>query len=154
MPYVKDKDRMVIKDNIAKFRQVLEPYGASLIAVSKTHSVPRIKEAYDAGQRAFGENRVQELLSKQPLLPSDVEWHLIGTLQRNKVKYIAPFISLIQSVDSLKLLEEINRQAEKQQRVIRCLLQVHIASEDTKFGLDFSELQALIQSVMYRHSPM
>ncbi len=137
---------MGIKNNIEKFRLALKPYGASLIAVSKTHSVAKIKEAYDAGQRAFGENRVQELLSKQPLLPPDIEWHLIGTLQRNKVKYITPFITFIQSVDSLKLLEEINRQGEKQQRVIRCLLQVHIAREETKFGLDFNELHELVQA--------
>lgn len=137
---------MGIKNNIEKFRLALKPYDATLIAVSKTHSPDKIKEAYDAGQRAFGENRVQELLSKQPLLPSDIEWHLIGTLQRNKVKYITPFISLIQSVDSLKLLKEINLQAEKQQRAIRCLLQVHIAAEETKFGLDFRELQEIIQS--------
>lgn len=137
---------MGIKNNIEKFRMVLKPFGASLIAVSKTHPVEKIKEAYDAGQRAFGENRVQELQAKQPLLPADLEWHLIGHLQRNKVKYIASFVSLIHSVDSLQLLEEINRQAEKQQRVIHCLLQVYIAREETKFGLDFKELQELIQS--------
>jgi pyridoxal phosphate enzyme (YggS family) len=137
---------MGIKNNIEKFRAALKPFGASLIAVSKTHPIEKIKEAYDAGQRAFGENRVQELQSKQPLLPADLEWHLIGHLQRNKVKYIAPFVSLIHSVDSLKLLEEINKQAEKHHRVIHCLLQVYIAREETKFGLDFRELQELIQS--------
>ena len=143
---MKVKDRMGIKNNIEKFRLQLKPYRASLIAVSKTHSVAKIQEAYDAGQRAFGENRVQELLAKQPLLPPDIEWHLIGHLQRNKVKAIVPFVSLIHSIDSLKLLEEINTQASKQQRLVRCLLQVYIAQEETKFGLDFKELYELIQS--------
>ncbi len=137
---------MGIKNNIEKFRQGLKPFDASLIAVSKTHPVAKIKEAYEAGQRAFGENKVQELISKQPLLPTDIEWHLIGHLQRNKVKYIAPFITLVHAVDSLNLLEEINKQGRKHARTIRCLLQVYIAREETKFGLDFKELYEVIQA--------
>lgn len=137
---------MGIKNNIEKFRVELKPYSARLIVVSKTHSTERIREAYQIGQRIFAENKVQEMVEKQPQLPEDTEWHLIGHLQRNKVKHLAPFVSLIHSVDGLKLLEEINKQGQKQQRVIQCLLQVYIASEETKFGLDFSELQHLIQS--------
>ncbi len=137
---------MVIKNNIAKFSALLQPYGARLIAVSKTHPVEAIREAYDAGQRVFGENKVQELADKQPKLPSDVEWHLIGHLQRNKVKYIAPFVSLIHAVDSLRLLEEINKQGERCGRVIHCLLQVYIATEDTKFGLTPSEVRELLST--------
>jgi pyridoxal phosphate enzyme (YggS family) len=137
---------MVIKNNIAKFSALLEPYGARLIAVTKTHPAEAIREAYDAGQRMFGENKVQELVDKQSKLPADVEWHLIGHLQRNKVKYIAPFISLIHAVDSLRLLEEINKQGERYGRVIHCLLQVYIATEDTKFGLDPSEVRGLLSS--------
>jgi pyridoxal phosphate enzyme (YggS family) len=137
---------MGIKDNIEKFRRELQPFGAQLIAVTKTHPPEKIQEAYDAGQRIFGENRVQELVEKNPHLPPDIEWHLIGHLQRNKVKYIAPFVGFIQSVDSVKLLEEINKQGEKCGRVIRCLLQIHIAQEDTKFGLDSEELEGLLAS--------
>jgi len=105
-----------------------------------------VQQAYDAGQRLFGENLVQELVEKQETLPKDIQWHLIGHLQSNKVKYIAPFISMIQSVDSLKLLEEINKHAEKNKRVIDCLIQVHIADEETKFGLDFDEVIELLRS--------
>lgn len=137
---------MVIKNNIAKFSALLEPYHARLIAVSKTHPVDKIQEAYDAGQRLFGENKVQELVDKQAKLPSDIAWHLIGHLQRNKVKYIAPFVSLIHSVDSLRLLEEINKQGQKLDRKIHCLLQVFIATEETKFGLDAKEVHDLIFS--------
>ncbi len=137
---------MGIKNNIEKFQLELKPYAARLIAVSKTHSTERIREAYQTGQRIFGENKVQELVEKQPQLPLDTAWHLIGHLQRNKVKPIAPFVSLIHSVDSMKLLEEINKQGQNHQRVIHCLLQVYIASEETKFGLSFSELQQFIQS--------
>ncbi len=137
---------MGIKNNIEKFRSELKPVKVKLIAVSKTHPVDRIKEAYESGQRIFGENKVQELTEKQPQLPTDIEWHLIGHLQRNKVKYIAPFVSLIHSVDSLKLLEEINKQGGKLNRVIHCLLQVYIAKEETKFGLDVSELEELVRS--------
>src|SRR6185295_262699 len=137
---------MGIKDNIAKFREELKLHNAKLIAVSKTHPVDKIREAYAAGQRIFGENKVQELTEKAPQLPAEIEWHLIGHLQRNKVKYIAPFVSLIHSVDSQKLLYEINQQGKKNGRVLRCLLQVFIAKEETKFGLDQDELTQIIQS--------
>ena len=135
----------MIKDRLHNIRQVI-PKNVTLVAVSKTHPVEKIQEAYAAGQRIFGENRVQELIQKQPHLPSDIEWHLIGHLQSNKVKHIAPFISLIHSVDSFKLLEEINRQAEKNDRKINCLLQIHIAKEETKFGLSFEEAENLLFS--------
>jgi hypothetical protein len=137
---------MGIQNNIAKFHALLAPYGARLICVSKTHPVGKIQEAYEAGQRLFGENKVQEMVDKQSGLPADVEWHLIGHLQRNKVKYIAPFVALIHAVDSLRLLEEINKQGEKCGRIIPCLLQVYIASEETKFGLDPSEVRQLMNS--------
>jgi PLP dependent protein len=136
---------MNIKNNINYLRQNL-PAGCKLIAVSKTQSIERIKEAYDAGQRLFGENKVQELVPKYEALPKDIEWHMIGHLQTNKVKYIAPFVHFIQSVDSFKLLQEINKQAEKHNRVIPCLLQVFIAAEDTKFGFSEQEILAIIQS--------
>ena len=137
---------MVIKNNIAAFTALLAPYGARLVAVSKTHPVDKIKEAYACGQRLFGENKVQEMQEKHAQLPDDIEWHLIGHLQRNKVKYVAPFVALIHSVDSLPLLLEINKQGEKINRVIHCLLQVFIASEETKFGLDAGELMDLVRS--------
>lgn len=117
---------------------------AKLIAVTKTKPVPLLQEAYDAGSRRFGENKVQEMVEKQPQLPADVEWHLIGHLQTNKVKYIAPFVAVIQSVDSLKLLQEINKQAAKYDRIIDCLLQIHIAEEETKFGFSPDEAEALL----------
>src|SRR6478609_8395000 len=129
-----------------QFHKELEPFQATLIAVSKTHPVEAIQEAYAAGQRDFGENKVQELTTKQPVLPADIRWHLIGHLQSNKVKFIIPFVYLIHSVDSLKLLEEINKQAEKHQRQISCLLQVYIAKEESKFGLDAEEIKQLISS--------
>jgi pyridoxal phosphate enzyme (YggS family) len=135
---------MSVQENIHYFNQRLEGTGCKLIAVSKTYPPERILEAYQAGQRLFGENRVQELVPKYEALPKDIKWHLIGHLQSNKVKYIAPFVSLIHSVDSLKLLEEINRQALKVGRVIDCLLQVYIAQEETKFGLDYQEVRQLL----------
>ena len=119
------------------------PDGVKLIAVSKFHGVETIKKAYDAGQRFFGESRVQELTAKQPALPEDIEWHFIGTLQTNKVKYIAPFISMIQSVDSINLLQEIDHQAEKCNRRIRVLIEVHIAEEDSKHGFSKNECKSL-----------
>jgi PLP dependent protein len=122
----------------------LESHRVTLVAVSKTKSVEEIKELYDLGQKDFGENYVQELTEKQSKLPNDIRWHFIGHLQSNKVKQIASFIHLVQSVDSVKLLQEINKQAKKKSRVIDCLLQVHIAQEETKFGLDEQELQELI----------
>lgn len=121
------------------------PEQVRLVAVSKYHPVEMIQEAYDAGQRLFGENHVQEMTQKYALLPKDIEWHFIGHLQTNKVKYIAPFVSLIHSVDSLKLLKEINKQAEKVQRIIPCLLQIHIAKEETKFGFSFDECREMLQ---------
>ena len=132
---------MSVRDNLSKLRVSL-PDGIKLVAVSKFHPVTTIREAYEAGQRIFGENRVQELVAKQPDLPGDIEWHFIGSLQTNKVKYIAPFIAMIQSVDSLKLMLEINRQAENCNRIIRVLLEVHIAEEDSKHGFTPNECKA------------
>lgn len=120
------------------------PAGCELIAVSKTHPLEAIREAYDAGQRKFGENKAQELVPKFEALPKDIEWHMIGHLQSNKVKYIAPFIHLIHSVDSFKLLEEIDKQGKKNNRVIECLLQVYIANEETKFGFSEDEINDLL----------
>lgn len=137
---------MNIAKQVYSIQEELSHLAVKLIAVSKTKPHEDIMEAYEAGQRAFGENIVQELVEKQAALPEDIEWHLIGHLQSNKVKYIAAFVSLIHSVDSLKLLKEINKQGVKHQRVIDCLLQVHIADEDTKFGLDHTELIELLRS--------
>lgn len=123
------------------------PQNVLLIVVSKTRSVEEILKVHNAGVHDFGENKVQELLSKQPLLPADINWHLIGHLQTNKVKYIAPFVHLIHSVDSLKLLLEINNQGIKNNRVIDCLLQVYIAKEDTKFGLDLAEIETILSHI-------
>lgn len=139
--------------NIEKYKQLiteLTPYGARLVAVSKTKPVEDILQLYNTGHRIFGENKVQELVSKYEALPKDIAWHLIGHLQTNKVKYVAPFVSLVQSVDSLKLLQEIDKQAAKNNRIINCLLQVYIASEETKFGLDETELETLLSSSEYR----
>jgi pyridoxal phosphate enzyme (YggS family) len=122
------------------------PKAVTLVVVTKTQPIEKIMEVYNAGARAFGENKVQELINKQPLLPNDVEWHLIGHLQTNKVKYIAPFVKLIHSVDSVKLLKEINKEALKNNRVIHCLLQVHIAQEETKFGFDLNELDSILKT--------
>lgn len=122
------------------------PPSVELIAVSKTKPVEAIQEAYAAGQRHFGENKVQELVDKQTQLPADINWHLIGHLQSNKVKYIAPFVHLIHAVDSLKLLQEIDKEAQKNKRIISCLLQVHIAEEEHKFGLDVEELKEILES--------
>ncbi|AOM78840.1 YggS family pyridoxal phosphate-dependent enzyme [Pedobacter steynii] len=137
---------MSIADNLLKYKNELDEIAVKLIAVSKYQEPAAVQEAYEAGQRVFGENIVQELVDKQAQLPQDIEWHLIGHLQTNKVKYIAPFISLIQSVDSLKLLLEIDKQAAKNKRVIDCLLQIYIADEDTKFGLGFDEVIELLRS--------
>jgi pyridoxal phosphate enzyme (YggS family) len=133
---------MGIRDNISEIKSTL-PDGVKLIAVSKFHPAETVKEAYDAGQRIFGENRVQELTAKQSLLPGDVEWHFIGTLQTNKVRYVAPFVAMIQSVDSLKLMREIDRQAEKCSRTICVLMEVHIAEEDSKHGFSTAECKSL-----------
>ena len=137
---------MSIAENFRAFEEKLAPTAAKLIAVSKTQPVEVLREAYEAGCRRFGENKVQEMVAKHEALPSDVEWHLIGHLQTNKVKYVAPFVTLIHSVDSLKLLQEINRQAAKHDRVQDCLLQLHIAQEETKFGFSYQEAEALLRS--------
>ena len=128
-----------ISENITQLKEQV-PQGVKLIAVSKTKPVEQLLEAYHAGQRAFGENYVQEIIEKQPQLPGDVEWHFIGHLQSNKVKYIAPFVHWIHGIDSMRLLGEINKQAAKHNRVINCLLQVHIAQEESKFGFDTETL--------------
>ncbi len=137
---------MGVADQIKIIKEELNRLDVTLVAVSKTKTPEEIRAAYDAGQRAFGENIVQELVGKYDVLPKDIEWHLIGHLQSNKVKYIAPFVALIHSVDSLKLLKEINKQAQKHNRTIDYLLQVHIAEEDTKFGLDHVEIIELLRS--------
>lgn len=140
---------MNIAENLASLRKEL-PAHVKLIAVSKTMLPELIRVAYDAGQRAFGENKVQELLEKQSVLPGDIEWHMIGHLQSNKVKYIAPFIHLIHSVDSLKLLSEINREGEKAGRIIGCLLQIRIAKEETKYGMTYTHAMELLNSSEYK----
>jgi pyridoxal phosphate enzyme (YggS family) len=127
------------------------PANVCLVAVSKTKPVSDLLEAYEAGQRHFGENKVQEMTEKWEVLPKDIQWHLIGHLQTNKVKYIAPFVHLIHSVDSLKLLAEINKQGSKCQRVISVLLQFYIAKEETKFGLDYEEATKLLNSEEYKN---
>ena len=137
---------MSISKNITELQKELQPIGVTLVAISKTKPNEDILEAYGAGQRIFGENQVQDLVEKYESLPKDIEWHLVGHLQTNKVKYIAPFISLIHSVDSLKVLTEINKHALKNNRIIDCLLQIYIADEDTKFGLDFAEAVELLRS--------
>lgn len=141
---------MSIAANISAIKKEIDNNKVKLIVVSKTKPLESIKEAYEAGQRLFGENMVQELVEKYEKLPKDIEWHLIGHLQSNKVKYIAPFISMIHSVDSLKLLKEINKQALKSNRIIDCLLQLEIADEETKFGLDFSEAIELLRSEEFK----
>lgn len=136
---------MSIASEILRLRESL-PQGVRLLAVSKFHPVEALQQAYDAGQRAFGESRPQELKAKHEVLPSDIEWVMIGHLQTNKVKYIAPFVSLIESLDSERLAEEINRQAEKCGRRIDCLLEIHVTSEQTKSGWDYDELLSFVQS--------
>lgn len=135
---------MTIKSNIKDLLTELKDTKAKLIAVSKTQPIEKIREAYDAGHRIFGENKAQEMATKFQALPKDIEWHMIGHLQTNKVKYIAPFVALIHSVDSMKLLEEIDKQGKKAGRIIPCLLQVHIAMEETKFGFDADEVLTLL----------
>jgi pyridoxal phosphate enzyme (YggS family) len=137
---------MSIADNIKSLKKETDNSHVILLAVSKTKPNEDIQQAYDAGQRIFGENQVQELVDKYEQLPKDIQWHLIGHLQSNKVKYVAPFISMIQSVDSLKLLQEINKHALKHERIIDCLLQIYIADEETKFGLGFDEAIELLRS--------
>ena len=139
----------MISDNLSHIKSSLPPH-VTLVAVSKTWPVPDLMEAYNAGQRIFGENKVQEMTEKWEQMPKDIEWHMIGHLQTNKVKYMAPFVSLVHGVDSLKLLAEINKQAKKHNRVIDCLLQMHIAEEDTKFGMDEQELTELLESEEFK----
>ena len=140
---------MAISENLNRLKNEL-PEGVKLVAVSKTIPPENIMEAYRYGQRVFGENKAQEIIQKQPLLPGDIEWHFIGHLQTNKVKYIASFVEMVQSIDSLKLLREVNKQAAKYGRIIKCLLQFHIATEETKFGLDLSEAELLLESNEYK----
>lgn len=136
---------MSVRDNIDSLRSEI-PDSVNIVAVSKFHGVEQIMQAYDDGQRVFGESRVQELVGKYETLPQDIEWHFIGSLQRNKVKFIAPFISMIHSLDSFRLMKEINKQAAANDRVIPCLLQVHIAKEDTKSGFAVDELNKFLES--------
>ncbi|WP_353086607.1 YggS family pyridoxal phosphate-dependent enzyme [Flavobacterium sp.] len=139
---------MRIAENIQNIKATLPPE-VTLVAVSKTKPVRDLLEAYQAGQRIFGENKIQEMTEKWEQLPKDIEWHMIGHVQSNKVKYMAPYVTLIHGVDSLKLLQEINKQAAKNNRVIDCLLQIHIAEEETKFGLDASELEAILNAASF-----
>jgi len=137
------------KEQFLSVKKSLPPH-VKLVAVTKTHPPETVMEAYRLGHKIFGENKVQELLAKQQVLPEDIEWHLIGHLQTNKVKYLVPFISMIQSVDSLKLLKVINSEASKTGRVINCLLEFHIAGEETKFGLDLDEARKILESEDYK----
>ncbi len=136
---------MSIKNNLLNIKATL-PEQVTLVAVSKTKPVSDLMEAYEAGQRIFGENKIQEMAEKWEQMPKDIQWHMIGHVQTNKVKFMAPFVSLIHGVDSLKLLQEINKQALKNNRIIDCLLQIYIAEEETKFGLDEEELASLLSS--------
>ena len=140
---------MSIAQNLQNIKDTL-PQSVTLVAVSKTKPVADLMQAYDAGQRIFGENKIQEMVDKWEQMAKDIEWHMIGHVQTNKVKYMAPFVSLVHGVDSLKLLQEINKQAAKNDRIINCLLQIHIAEEETKFGLDESELNNLLTSAEFQ----
>ncbi|WP_088654965.1 YggS family pyridoxal phosphate-dependent enzyme [Geofilum rhodophaeum] len=140
---------MVLKERLAALKKRIPPQ-TRLIAVSKTHPASSILEAYECGQRVFGENKVQELCAKEEELPKDIEWHMIGHLQSNKVKYIAPFVALIHGVDSFKLLRTIDKEGRKNKRVIPCLLQVHIAEESTKFGFSPEELREMLAAGAWR----
>ncbi len=139
----------MIRENLKSITSGLHE-GVTLVAVSKTKPVEAIMEAYEAGQRVFGENKVQEMTTKYEELPKDIKWHLLGHLQTNKVKYIVPFVDLIHSGDSTKLLSEINRQAGRQQRVVNCLIQIHIAVEETKFGMSYEEAEAFFINGHFR----
>jgi pyridoxal phosphate enzyme (YggS family) len=136
---------MSIANNLLNIKATL-PEHVTLVAVSKTKPISDLMEAYEAGQRIFGENKIQEMAEKWEQMPKDIQWHMIGHVQTNKVKFMAQFVSLIHGVDSLKLLQEINKQAQKNNRIIDCLLQIHIAEEETKFGLDEEELASLLSS--------
>jgi len=139
---------MSIKQNLNTIKSQLNK-DVTLVAVSKTKPLADLMEAYDAGQRIFGENKIQEMTNKWEVMPKDIEWHMIGHVQTNKVKYMAPYVNLIHGVDSLKLLQEINKQAAKKDRVIDCLLQIYIAEEESKFGLDEEELEDILQLVQH-----
>ncbi len=140
---------MTIKENVQNIKNTL-PENVTLVAVSKTKPFEDLYEAYEGGQRIFGENRVQEMCDKYEKLPKDIQWHMIGHLQRNKVKYIAHFVELIHGVDSLKLLQEINKQAQKHNRIIKCLLQIKIAEEESKFGLSKEEAINILNSETFK----
>jgi PLP dependent protein len=141
---------MAIAQNLNKIKATI-PENVTLVAVSKTKPVSDLMEAYHAGQRIFGENKIQEMTEKWEIMPKDIQWHMIGHVQSNKVKFMAPYVSLIHGVDSLKLLEEINKQALKNNRIIDCLLQMYIANEETKFGLDEAELNDLLASETFKN---
>ena len=139
----------MIKENLLKIKATL-PDSVTLVAVSKTKPVSDLQEAYDAGQRAFGENYPQEMRDKHVVLPQDIQWHFIGHLQTNKIKYIIPYVTLIHSIDTANLLEAVNKEAKKHDRVVDCLLQFHIALEETKFGLDLEEARQLLESDAFK----
>lgn len=141
---------MSIKENLLQIKLSL-PENVTLVAVSKTKPLTDLLEAYNAGQRIFGENKIQEMTEKWEQMPKDIQWQMIGHIQTNKVKFMAPYVSLIHGVDSLKLLEEINKQAIKNDRIIDCLLQIHIAEEETKFGLNEDELKELLASESFKN---
>ncbi len=141
--------KMSIQDNLLKIKSSL-PSHVTLVAVSKTKPVADLMETYHAGQRIFGENKIQEMTEKWEAMPKDIQWHMIGHVQTNKVKYMAEYVTLIHGVDSLKLLEEINKQAKKHNRIIDCLLQMYIAEEETKFGLDEKELEEILNSEEFK----
>ena len=141
---------MKIADNLKKIKNEL-PQNLSLVAVSKTKSIPEMMEAYNAGQRIFGENKVQEMESKWREMPEDVEWHMVGHVQRNKVKFMAPFVTLVHAVDRLKLLKEINKEAKKNERIIKCLLQIKIAQEESKYGMEENEALQLLESEAFKN---
>ena len=145
----KQQQKMSIQQNLAKISKNITSE-ITLVAVSKTKPIEAVLDAYKSGQRIFGENKVQEMVEKHDALPQDIQWHLIGHLQRNKVKYIAPFVSLIHGVDSFQTLEEINKHATKNSRIIECLLQAKIATEESKFGMSFSEIQEILDSEKLR----
>ena len=139
----------MIKENLTKIKATV-PEGVTLVAVSKTKPVSDVQEAYEAGQRIFGENHALEMRDKHDVLPHDIQWHFIGHLQTNKIKYIIPFVTLIHSIDSANLLEAVNKEAKKHERVVDCLLQFHIAQEETKFGLDLDEARQLLESETFK----
>jgi pyridoxal phosphate enzyme (YggS family) len=144
---------MSIQNNLQSIQASL-PEKVTLVAVSKTKPVSDLMEAYEAGQRIFGENKIQEMTEKWEVMPKDIQWHMIGHVQTNKVKYMAPFVSLIHGVDSLKLLQEINKQAQKNSRIIDCLLQIYIAEEESKFGLDEEEVNEILEYVQNDNNEM